>query len=195
MILIAAVMTLAACSGMQDIAGGVGDIAGIETPKTEEVELSVGAVCPNCSAESHATINPFTEPVKYTKVGDAEVDSFVESANNTYGSVLVLEKLVELGMQGEDAKIDGFKDKDEVMSLGKGIMESATSDIPTLIASGTTLATAVPGKFSDPSKALVAPTAVEQVQNAIDRLNIAQEKLTGIAGKMGGEETPEAPAE
>lgn len=196
MILISAVLSLAACSGMQDIAGGVGDIAGVEMPKTEEVELNVGSVCPNCSEASYATINPFTEPVKYTKVGDTEVDTFVESANKTYGSVMVIEKLAALGKQvGEnpDTKIDGFKSKDEIMSLGKNLLEAATQDIPTLITSGQALATTVPTKFADPSKAMVAPTATEQVKISIERLNAAQEKLTGLASSFGDDAAP-APA-
>ena len=81
-VLASLVLGVAACGGMGKIAEGVGDIAGVEMPETEDVELSMDVVCKGCSAASQGTLNPFTEPVVYTKVGVAEIDSFVESANN-----------------------------------------------------------------------------------------------------------------
>ena len=54
------------------------------------------------------------------------------------------------------------------------------------------MATNVAGLATDPKNALVAPTAIEQVKLAVERLNEAQEKLTGIASSLtGGEEGAE----
>lgn len=191
--LVAVLLSLTACSGMSQIMGGVGEIAGIEMPKTEEVQLSVASVCPKCKPETHSTINPFPEPVSYTKVGIAEIDGFVESANNIYGTVLVLDRMVNLGQQIADnpnMQIEGFTGRDEVLSLATTMFETASQDVPNLVTQGTAMVTNVASLATDPKNALVAPTAVEQVKLAVERLNEAQEKLTSIASSMtgGGEE-------
>lgn len=185
---LAAALFLTACGGM----GKLGKLAG--APETTEHELNVATVCPSCSAETHAAINPFTEPVKYTKVQDAEVDTFVESSNKLYGSVLVVEKLVEVSKNvAGGGTVQGFKDKDEPLTIAKGLFEAATKDAPALISSGAGLITSAPTKFLGP-KALVLPTVTEQLNLSIERLNKAQEKLTGLAGSFGGD-VEAAPAE
>lgn len=180
-------LLLSACGGM----GKLGALAGV--PQTEEVELNVATVCPACSAESQATINPFTEPVKYTKVGDAEIDTFVESSNKLYGSVLVAEKLMEVSKTAAGGgAVQGFKDQNEPVSLAKGLLESATKDAPALISSGAGLVTSAPTKFIGP-KAVVLPTVVEQLNLSIERLNIAQGKITGMMGGSDVEGAEQAP--
>ncbi len=185
---LAAALFLSACGGL----GGLGALAG--APKTSEHEINVATVCPSCSAETHAAINPFTEPVKYTKVQDAEIDTFVESSNKIYGAVLVVEKLVEVSKAAAaGTPVQGFKDKDEPLTIAKGLFEAATKDAPALISAGAGLITSAPTKFLGP-KALVLPTVTEQLNLSIERLNKAQEKLTGLAGSFGGdaEQAPEA---
>lgn len=184
---LSAALFLTACGGM----GKLGKLAG--APETTEHELNVSTVCPSCSAETHQTINPFTEPVKYTKVQDAEIDTFVESSNKLYGSVLVIEKLVEVSKTAaQGTPVQGFKDQNEPINIAKGLFEAATKDAPALISSGAGLLTSAPTKFIGP-KALVLPTVTEQLNLSIERLNKAQEKLTGLAGSFGGdvEQAPE----
>ncbi|MCA9528145.1 MAG: hypothetical protein KC549_17785 [Myxococcales bacterium] len=185
--LAAITVLLAACGSM----GKLGALAG--APTTTEVELTVGSICPACSAETHAAVNPFTEPVKYTKVSDAEIDTFVESANKVYGSVLVSEKLIEISKKAAAGEqVQGFKDEKEPLSLAKSLFESASKDAPALISSGAGLVTSAPTKFLGP-KALVLPTVTEQLNLAIERLNIAQGKLTDMAGSFGGGDVEQAP--
>lgn len=176
---LATALFLTACGSM----GKLGKLAG--APETSEHELTVATVCPTCSAATHQTINPFTEPVKYTKVQDAEIDGFVESSNKIYGSVLVVEKLVEVSKTvAGGTPVQGFADKDEPLTIAKGLFETATKDVPALISSGAGLLTSAPTKFIGP-KALVLPTVTEQLNLSIERLNKSQEKLTGLAGAFG----------
>ncbi len=174
------------CAGMSQIAGGIGDIAGIEMPKTEEVELSVGTVCDKCSQATFNTLNPVAsgaEGIKYTKVGIADVDTFVESANRLYFTVLMTEKMVGLGNQlseNPNMQVEGFQKPAEIMDLARGLFTVASQDAPNLISSGTSLVTNVQ-QFISPEKALILPTATEQIQLALERLQEASGKLTDLA--------------
>jgi hypothetical protein len=169
-----------ACGGMQDIAGGVGEIAGVEMPKTEEVELTAKDGCTECKEATLSVINP-EAPVKYTKVGIAEIDGFVESANKLYLTSLLAEKVITAGKGAADGeKINGFESKEELESLSKTLLESVTKDAPGLITQGQAIAGNAAGLAADPKNAMVAPTAVEQIKIAIERLNEAQSKVTGL---------------
>ncbi|MEL6180241.1 MAG: hypothetical protein AAFS10_14870 [Myxococcota bacterium] len=187
LLLVSMLSFVAACGAMGGMANMVPG-----APKTTEVELTMDSMCPKCSKESHASLNPFDQPVKYTKVSIEKVDAFVESANKTYGSVMVAEKLIGMAgsaAEGEETKVAGFQTSAEVQSLATGMIEAATKDIPTLIATGKDLATNLPGELSgDPQKALVLDKALAEVQTSIERLNEAQSKLTGLGG------SDEAPA-
>ncbi|MBH25398.1 MAG: hypothetical protein CMH57_13315 [Myxococcales bacterium] len=180
--------SLIACGG----GGGMGGLANMVpgAPKTTEVELTMDTMCPKCSKESHAAINPFDQPVKYTKVSIEKVDAFVEAANKTYGSVMVAEKLLTVAGDAADGSAPaGFQSAQEVRSLATGMMEAATKDIPTLISSGQDLVTNLPGELqSDPTKALVLDKALTEVKTSIERLNEAQAKLTGLGDGAADEE-------
>lgn len=183
--LIVLALTLSACGGMK----GLTAMAGI--PQTNEVELSVAAICTACSPATHATVNPFTEPVKYTTVGVAEVDSFIVSANNLYGSVMVAEKLKQLAAKaGDEGKVEGFEDRSEILTITKGLVGTASADAPKLITTGAGLVTSAPGKFVGVN-AVNLPTAVEQINLAVERLNMAQKTLTNMAS---GGDAPAADA-
>jgi len=188
LLLVAAlVMGISACAGMAKITEGVGDIAGVEMPTTTDVELTMEVVCQSCSAASQATLNPFTEPVVFTKVGIAEVDGFVESANNLYGTVMVIDKMVGLGQQmaaDPNLQVEGFTGRDEVLSLAKTMLGTVQTDGPNLVSQGAAATTAAAAVATDAQKAMIAPTAVEQVKIAGERLNEAMGKVTEIAAKL-----------
>jgi hypothetical protein len=172
---------------MAKITEGVGDIAGVEMPETTEVELTMDVVCQSCSAASQATLNPFTEPVKYTKVGVTEIDGFVESANNLYGTVMVIDKMVGVGEQmaaDPNLQVEGFTSRDEVLSLAKTMLGTVQADGPNLVSQSAAAGTAAAGLATDAQKAMIAPTAVEQVKIAGERLNEAMTKVTELAGKF-----------
>ncbi len=180
-----ALSLLGGCAALKGAAAGAAGAMG--GPQSEEVELTMSTMCPQCSQASQGTLNPFPAPVKYTKVGIPDVDSFVESANNVYGTVMVVDKMVALGGQmteNPNMQVEGFTSKDEVMSLAKTMFESASGDVPNLITQGQSIVTDV-GKFaSDPKLALAVPAATEQLQLSIERLNEAQGKLTEMAGSF-----------
>lgn len=166
-------------------------LAGV--PQTKEVELSVAAICTACKPATHATVNPFTEPVKYKTVAVPEVDSFLVSANNLYGSVMVAEKLKAIAEKaGDEGKIEGFEDRSEILTITKGLTETAAAEAPKLLSTGAGLVTSAPQKFVGVN-AINLPTAVEQLELAMERLNVAKEKLGEMSG-MSDKPAADAPA-
>lgn len=173
--IVTALVSLSSCAA-------VSKMAGVEMPKTEEVTMNVGQVCDKCKPATHSTIAP-AEEIKYTKVGIADVDKFVESANKTYFTVLMTEKMIGVGQKLSDdpnTKVEGFNSRSEVIDLARGFVEVAQKDVPTLIESGQAMTTNM-DQFISAEKAMVAPTATKEVATALDRLNIAAGKLESLA--------------
>lgn len=188
LVLALAAMTLSACGGMKGLTG----LAGI--PQTKEVELSVASICTSCAPTTHKTVNPFTEPVKYTTVAVADVDEFVISANKLYGSVMVAQKLKQIAEKaGNGEKVEGFKDQGEILKISQSLISTASADIPKLLTKGAGLATSAPKKFVGVN-AVNLPTAVEQIDLSIERLNAAKSTLAEMSG-MSDKPAADAPAE